>query len=215
MFGTNSAFAAFPTAAPTRPRRQASSGSFKDDKLTSPSTSTFPSTPSNGGPQPMDRPNATPSLGRWSVVGAGGTTSPELSNGFHSLSSPSPNANAEARSFSSILSPTLPTSSSTTVGNGLDPNKPFVYSRTFLLSLYDEDKARKRPIELAADEVGTRETGGKPWALSDWREGEKEVSCCKPDPFFFFFCSTSFFFPVPCFVRQRLSCIRHVYVFDG
>jgi hypothetical protein len=60
--------------------------------------------------------------------------------------------------------------------------KPFVYSRDFLLSLYDDEKAKKRPLELAVHEMATRDLEGndgpvhKPWALQDYREGEKEVS---------------------------------------
>jgi hypothetical protein len=177
QFGSNSAFGAFPTAQPTRTRRQASSGSFKEESK-SPSATTFPSS----GPQPIDRPNAAPSLGRWS---SGGTTADPINadnpangsiNGHREMSTTASNT---TRSFSSILSPSIP---ATTVLESFDPTKPFVYSRAFLLSLYDEDKARKRPIELAVDELGTREVGGKPWALSDWREGEKEVSRFNDSP---------------------------------
>jgi hypothetical protein len=78
------------------------------------------------------------------------------------------------RSFSSILSPSLP---ATTQAEQQDPlAKPFVYTREFLISLYDEDKASRRPIELAVHETATKDGGGKPWALREWRDGEKEVS---------------------------------------
>ncbi|GJN87809.1 hypothetical protein Rhopal_000764-T1 [Rhodotorula paludigena] len=89
-----------------------------------------------------------------------------------------------SRSFSAIVSPTAPPGTNRAVGehgvNGAAGGKPFVYSREFLLSLYDEEKAKKRPIELAAHEVATRDLGGpggshKPWLLQEYREGEKEL----------------------------------------
>lgn len=95
-----------------------------------------------------------------------------------------------SRSFSAIVSPTAAPGSNGAVGehgvNGAAGGKPFVYSREFLLSLYDEEKAKKRPIELAAHDVATRDLGGpggshKPWLLQEYREGEKEVrSFCQP-----------------------------------
>ncbi|GAA5857587.1 hypothetical protein JCM8547_004282 [Rhodosporidiobolus lusitaniae] len=172
-FGPGSAFS---FAAPTRPpRRVNSSGSFKDTPATTTSSNSFSS-----GPTPVDPP-AAPSLGSFSADpllsnGHGNGTS-ALANG---VSSPS----SEARSFSSILSPSL---AATLNGGSAGDNgqggggKPFVYSREFLLSLYDEDKAKKRPIELAQHEVAVRDLSGehtgshKPWSLQGYREGEKEL----------------------------------------
>lgn len=54
-----------------------------------------------------------------------------------------------------------------------------MYTREFLLSLYLEEKAGRRPIELGWHEVATvteEGKGGRPWALREWREGEKGVS---------------------------------------
>lgn len=170
-FGPSSAFGGFPSA--TRPpistRRVASSGSFKDDLKQS---------NAHTGPTPIDHPS-TPSLGSWESgdrdrENSGGSFGGAISNGHshhQSVSSPG----EQQRSFSSILSPTLPAAAASP---SQDPLKPFVYSREFLLSLYEENKASRRPIELARHEIATRDVGGKPWALSEWREGEKEVSKC-------------------------------------
>lgn len=112
----------------------------------------------NGGPAYV--PSATPSLGAYTT---------EHHDGY----------GAESRSFSSILSPAPPSPSTQ---EPLDPSKPFVYSREFLLSLYDGEKSSRRPIELARHDIGTRDTGSKPWGLTEWREGEKEVSLVSPSP---------------------------------
>ncbi|KAK4046413.1 kinesin-like protein [Microbotryomycetes sp. JL201] len=53
--------------------------------------------------------------------------------------------------------------------------KPFVYSREFILSLYDPDKASKRPLEMATHDVATSDRPTKPWALQDYRPGEKDL----------------------------------------
>ncbi|GAA6024413.1 hypothetical protein JCM10207_003406 [Rhodosporidiobolus poonsookiae] len=173
-FGPGSAFS---FAAPTRPpRRVNSSGSFKDAVAT-PNSASSPLS----GPSPVDPP-AAPSLGSFAADGltTNGINGTSLPNGQHH------GTDGSSRSFSSILSPSL---AATLNGGTLDgladgvngAGKPFVYSREFLLSLYDEEKAKKRPIELAAHEVATRELGGdsdgthKPWLLQDYREGEKEL----------------------------------------
>lgn len=180
---------AFSFAAPTRPSRRTGSysssvGGGKDSN----STATSPS--HTNGPTPVDPP-ANPSHGSWS----NGATSPrqrEDSNNSTSGSSPTTTA---PRSFSSILSPSLTANGAHdgdyVNGTGEGGNrggfgggkvKPFVYSRDFLLSLYDDEKAKKRPLELAVHEMATRDLSGsdapqcKPWALQDYREGEKDVS---------------------------------------
>lgn len=93
---------------------------------------------------------------------------------------PSGGSDAHPRSFSSILSPGLPTNGEhdDRGAGGGGTERPFVYSRDFLLSLYDDEKATsRRPIELAHHDVATRTKPAKPWALKDgWRDGEKEVS---------------------------------------
>lgn len=183
-FGPGSAFAGFPTPAARPPRRVASSGSFKDDSRSAPPHF-------SNGPTPIDH-QKTPSLGSWESSdrerqnstsslhshgegGNGGAGRGEggLTNGYAHPAGP-----AHQRSFSSILSPSLPATNEAPVQDPLA--KPFVYSREFLLSLYDEDKASRRPIELARHEIATKDRGGKPWALSDWRDGEKEVSSPLP-----------------------------------
>lgn len=151
------AFGAFAPTVARPPRRVNSSGSFKDE---SKATNNH-----IGGPAPIDHP-VTPSFGSWA-----GDQQQQQQAAPQS-------ASAEQRSFSSILSPALPTPISREELN--DPlAKPFVYSREFLLSLYDDEKASRRPIELAVHEIATKEQGQevtKPWALSEWRDGEKEVS---------------------------------------
>ncbi|KDE03837.1 hypothetical protein MVLG_05721 [Microbotryum lychnidis-dioicae p1A1 Lamole] len=88
---------------------------------------------------------------------------------------------AVARSFSSILSPTTaPISHAKRLAQEHERNalkKPFVYSRDFILSLYDEDKARRRPIDLSPHALATSEnpTREAPWALCEFRNGEKEL----------------------------------------
>lgn len=145
-FGPGSAFGFAPVT--RQPRRTPSSGSYtKDPALTSPTVS---------GPQPVD--HHAPTLGAWGAdpaAAAGGAEDPA------------------GRSFSSILAP-IPDGARVEAADPLA--KPFVYSREFLLGLYDEEKARRRPIELVANELATRDAARKPWALEDWREGEKEVS---------------------------------------
>ncbi|GAA5938129.1 hypothetical protein JCM1841_007040 [Sporobolomyces salmonicolor] len=172
---------AFSFAAPTRPaRRVGSSGSFNQG-------SSAATSPSNGGPTPVDPP-ANPTLGSWSSAAqheretsAGSIGSGAVTGHAH------PGAgDASSRSFSSILSPSLSaTANGGSHADGGEGNgragKPFVYSREFLLSLYDEDKARKRPLELAVNEIATRDLGGvnaashKPWAMQEYREGEKDL----------------------------------------
>ncbi|GAA6029947.1 hypothetical protein JCM8097_009183 [Rhodosporidiobolus ruineniae] len=178
-FGPGSAFS---FAAPTRPpRRQHGSGSFKDVPAAAATLNGAPSLPQ--GPAPVDPPSA-PSLGSFAAQDA---LTNGITNGTHSNGLPSPAAaasDASSRSFSSILSPSLAaTLNGGSLGDhGTDSSgKPFVYSREFLLSLYDEDKAKKRPIELAVHETATRDLSGasgdshKPWLLKEYREGEKEL----------------------------------------
>lgn len=203
-FGLGSAFGGFSLPTSTRqPRRTTSSGSFKEDQQQTRST----------GPTPNDNlPN--PSLGNWEGTnereqrqnGASNGNGNGHGGGGGGGQPPSP---AHQRSFSSILSPTLPNNQNThsdyynsqSPGGGDVLAKPFVYSREFLLSLYDDEKASKRPIELARHDIATKDEGGKPWALKEWREGEKEVSF-----FFFFFSlfppssSRPFLFSMACFV---------------
>lgn len=175
---------AFSFAAPTRPSRRAnSSTSFKDAAAAGPTTNGASSHTS--GPAPVDPP-AAPSLGSF-------TPSHERENALSPNGTGAGDASGagSARSFSSILSPSLSaTANGGALGeaNGMSgKGKPFVYSREFLLSLYDEEKAKKRPLELAAHETATRDLTGssggahKPWLLQEYREGEKEV---RGSPFF-------------------------------
>ncbi|GAA5974163.1 hypothetical protein JCM11641_003475 [Rhodosporidiobolus odoratus] len=169
-FGPGSAFS---FAAPIRPpRRNNSSGSFKDT-LTTPSSSSL-----LNGPSPVDPPTA-PSLGSF------GQQDGLIANGL-AAGAVSGTSEGSARSFSSILSPTLSAAANGGQLGGENGNmngagQPFVYSRDFLLSLYDEEKASKRPLELASHQVATRELGGedgathRPWLLQDYREGEKDL----------------------------------------
>ncbi|GAA5979004.1 hypothetical protein JCM10908_002768 [Rhodotorula pacifica] len=175
---------AFAFAAPTRPsRRTNSSSSFKDAGSTV--TASAPATATTNGPAPV-QPPAAPSLGSFAPLSD--RDSSTLSNGNHAASdggSPGATGTAPGRSFSSILSPSLgATANGGQLGDGATANgrgKPFVYTREFLLSLYDEDKARKRPIELAMHDTATRDLTGaaedshKPWLLKEYREGEKEL----------------------------------------
>jgi hypothetical protein len=189
-FGPGSAFS---FAAPTRPpRRVGSGGSFAG--VASPAA-TSPTLPS--GPTPVDPP-AAPSLGSFTnggdaVNGLGGLNG-GFANGSHHAAAPS--LEHSSRSFSSILSPSLAaTVNGGQLGEtGVDATgKPFVYSREFLLSLYDEEKAKKRPIELASHDTATRDLSGenggthKPWSLQGFREGEKEVRFFFYFPFLFLF----------------------------
>lgn len=158
-FGPGSAFGSFATTtASTRAPRRTTSGK---EERTSPNglASTTPH-----GPQPSEG-QGNPSLGSWSTP--------------HELPREGESAEAQQRSFSSILAPVLPTDNR---DDALDPAKPFVYSREFLLSLYDDDKRNRRPLELARHDIATTDHGTVPWALTEYREGEKEVS--------FFFIST-------------------------
>ncbi|GAA5894507.1 GYF domain-containing protein [Sporobolomyces salmoneus] len=181
---------AFSFAAPTRPSRRNGSysgsvggGTGGGGGTNSNSTAT---SPSSAGPTPVDPP-ANPSHGAWSTAGANSPRQREGSNNSANDSSAAP------RSFSSILSPSLAANGvhsnggdyTNGMGNGTGDFggkvKPFVYSRDFLLSLYDDEKAKKRPLELAVHEMATRDLSGsdepvhKPWALQDYREGEKEL----------------------------------------
>lgn len=178
---------AFAFAAPTRPaRRTNSSSSFKDANANAAPAANTAGSPSSNGPAPV-QPPAQPSLGSFAPLSE--RDIPAHSNGLHSPTdgnSPSSGTGpAVGRSFSSILSP--PLSANGNGGQLGDANgvngrgKPFVYTREFLLSLYDEDKARKRPLELAMHDTATRDLDGtgaeshKPWLLRDYRDGEKEV----------------------------------------
>ena len=156
-FGPGSAFGSFATttASARAPRRTTSSG--KEDR-TSPIGL---GATANGGPQPSEG-QGNPSLGSWS-------------NPHENAREGESNSTTEAqqRSFSSILSPVHLTDSRE---DTLDPAKPFVYSREFLLSLYDDDKRNRRPLELARHDIATTDVGAQPWALTEYREGEKEVS---------------------------------------
>lgn len=172
---------AFAFAAPTRPsRRTNSSSSFKDAGST---------VTANTGPAPVQPPVA-PSLGSFAPLGDR-EPSAASPNGTPAATadgtSPGGTGTAPGRSFSSILSPSLGAAANggQLGGDGAGVNgrgKPFVYTREFLLSLYDEDKARKRPIELAMHDTATRDLPGaaedshKPWLLKEYRQGEKEVS---------------------------------------
>jgi len=188
---------AFSFAAPTRPSRRGNgtSGSFRDaaaSAANSSSPAAHPPSSAHGGPSPVVPP-AQPSLGAFSP---GAERDSFLQNGTNGTShghdqaphqqqqqphQPQQQAQA-ARSFSAIVSP----GASANGADGADgesgvAGKPFVYSRELLLSLYDEDKAKRRPIELASHETATRDLLGssgsshKPWLLQDYREGEKEV----------------------------------------
>lgn len=176
---------AFAFAAPTRPsRRTNSSSSFKDAGST---VSTTTANTTNNGPAPVQPPVA-PSLGSFAPLGdreassSPNGTLPATTDG----TSPGGTGTAPGRSFSSILSPSLGAAANgSQLGDAAGVNgrgKPFVYTREFLLSLYDEDKARKRPIELAMHDTATRDLTGaaedshKPWLLKEYRQGEKEVS---------------------------------------
>lgn len=64
--------------------------------------------------------------------------------------------------------------------NGSDSStKRFVYSREFLLSLYDDEKVQKRPVELSKHAIATLEQARAPWALKGFKEGEREVSALR------------------------------------
>lgn len=85
------------------------------------------------------------------------------------------------RSFSSILTRDHDTNKNgvgASEGEGGDSGKPFVYSRQFLLSLYNDNKASRRPIDLVQHDLATTDDASKPWGLREWREGEKEVRDC-------------------------------------
>ncbi|GAA5898556.1 hypothetical protein JCM8208_004696 [Rhodotorula glutinis] len=187
---------AFSFAAPTRPSRRGNgtSGSFRDaaaSAANSSSPAAHPPSSAHGGPSPVVPP-AQPSLGAFSPGaerdsflqnGANGTShghdqAPHQQQQHHQQQQ-QPQA---PRSFSAIVSP----GASANGADGVDGDsgvagKPFVYSRELLLSLYDEDKAKRRPIELATHETATRDLSGssgashKPWLLQDYREGEKEL----------------------------------------
>ncbi|GAA5923865.1 GYF domain-containing protein [Sporobolomyces koalae] len=180
---------AFSFAAPPRPARRTgsysgsvgSTGVNGNGGNSSSSTATSPST--LNGPAPVNPP-ANPSHGSWSNSATASPRQREDSN-------PSSNGDLAPRSFSSILSPSLAANGAH--ANGEDgvlggaggfsggKTKPFVYSRDFLLSLYDDDKAKKRPLELAVHEMATRDLSTseaseyKPWALQEYREGEKDL----------------------------------------
>ncbi|BGP22085.1 kinesin-like protein [Rhodotorula toruloides] len=110
------------------------------------------------------------------------------SNSFKDAAAASPTANGNS-SHSSGPAPVDPPAAPSLANGGAlgeangaaSRGKPFVYTREFLLSLYDEEKAKKRPLELAAHETATRELTGssggahKPWLLQEYREGEKEL----------------------------------------
>ncbi|BGP37241.1 kinesin-like protein [Rhodotorula kratochvilovae] len=177
---------AFSFAAPTRPprRNNSATGSFRDAAASAANSSSLAAQAHalhQGGPSPVDPP-AQPSLGAFSPAHERESL---LANGVNGASSPSslPHATEQQqqpRTFSAILSP-----GASINGEGGDDvaasGKPFVYSRELLLSLYDEEKAKKRPIELAAHDVATRDlvgasgTSHKPWLLQEYREGEKDL----------------------------------------
>ncbi|KAK4702968.1 hypothetical protein P7C70_g3259, partial [Phenoliferia sp. Uapishka_3] len=179
-FGPGSAFAAFPTSTQQRqPRRAASNTSFDDkDKHSR----------DHSGPTPIDTHNSPPSHGAWESSEREREHSQSSSNGHHQQSHAHAQESHTPRSFSSILSPSLTNGNQNGNGDGYDGahgdggangalSRPFVYSREFLLSLYDDEKATaRRPIELAHHDIATRDKPAKPWALnSDWRDGEKEL----------------------------------------
>jgi len=179
---------AFSFAAPTRPSRRVGSYSSSVGGGNSSSTATSPST--HTGPAPVDPP-ANPSHGSWSNAAASPRQREDSAN----------SGDSGPRSFSSILSPSLTANGINGdgdytnggggggyVGGSKGGAKPFVYSRDFLLSLYDDEKAKKRPLELAVHEMATRDLSAsdeaeyKPWALQDYRDGEKDVSLTIPLP---------------------------------
>ncbi|GAA6026249.1 hypothetical protein JCM11491_005526 [Sporobolomyces phaffii] len=186
---------AFSFAAPTRPARKAAGASYSGSVG---ATSTTTANGGGGGPTPVDPP-ANPSLGSWGSstgTGTGTASSPRPREDSSNSSDSSANAAAAApRSFSSILSPSLAAAAAANGGGeggdgyvngaaafGPAKAKPFVYSRDFLLSLYDDDKAKKRPLELAVHDMATRDLSStsdspdhKPWALQDYRPGEKDL----------------------------------------
>lgn len=170
---SGNAFNSFASSVSRPPRRATSSSSFKDSsqpdtKTSSSATATAPdATVTSNWPISHDRENSSrssaSSSGPWS-------TTATTTNGTHQ--------DNHQRSFSSILSNTTNTvvAHSTANDSTTAAAKPFVYSREFILSLYDEHKALKRPIDLADHHIATRDSPTKPWALQDYREGEKEVS---------------------------------------
>lgn len=155
--GSAFAFGSFTTttASARAPRRTTSSGK---EERTSPIG--VPAA-QNGGPQPAEG-QSNPSLGSWA-------NPHEHAREGDANSHP----DGQQRSFSSILSPAHPADAHE---DSLDPAKPFVYSREFLLSLYDDDKRNRRPLELARHDIATTDSGAQPWALTEYRDGEKEVS---------------------------------------
>ncbi|GAA5860414.1 hypothetical protein JCM3774_000411 [Rhodotorula dairenensis] len=177
---------AFAFAAPTRPsRRTNSSSSFKDAGSTVTASGTAPS--HSSGPAPVQPPTA-PSLGSFAPLSdreAAAAAPNGTSAAGEGGGSPGGTATAPGRSFSSILSPSLGAAANGgQLGDAAGTNgrgKPFVYTREFLLSLYDEEKARKRPLELAVHDTATRDLTGavedshKPWLLKEYREGEKDL----------------------------------------
>ncbi|GAA6064119.1 hypothetical protein JCM10212_004966 [Sporobolomyces blumeae] len=181
---------AFSFAAPSRPARRAGSTASSATGHGGSSTPAATSPTHAGGPAPVDPP-AMPSHGSWSNGGATARRADrerESSGGSFGGDHSTANSSPAPRSFSSILSPSLSANggdgdllngAGTGSRDGKRGSKPFVYSRDFLLSLYDDEKAKKRPLELAAHEVATRDLGGdvdhKPWALQDYRDGEKDL----------------------------------------
>ncbi|KAK4056230.1 kinesin-like protein [Microbotryomycetes sp. JL221] len=192
-FGPGNAFGSFASSVAARaPRRINSSGSFKDPN--SMANAANPSQqqqqqqqPSHmNGPTPVD--HVAPPV--WQDLRHREHSS-NSNNGFSSSASnnnsgPSHNGGT-ASSFSAILNPASGYVNGSTRHNGTsssnnnnnenaDPlQKPFVYSRDFILSLYDPDKAGKRPLEMATHEVATSDIPTKPWALQDYRPGEEDL----------------------------------------
>lgn len=180
---TGNAFGSFASSVAAtsarQPRRTHSSSSFnKDDTTKSTAADVWP-LHSADHMHHRERENSSRSTAS-SAAGSGGNTSSSVGTGWSNGHSDVAPSVGHQRSFSSILSPSNlhnAGGAGDAAQNGDVGAKPFVYSREFLLGLYDQDKAHKRPIELADHDVATRQTAaGKPWALQSWRDGEKDVS---------------------------------------
>ncbi|KAM0792772.1 hypothetical protein ACM66B_002544 [Microbotryomycetes sp. NB124-2] len=149
-FGPGNAFGSFASSVAARPpRRINSSGSFKD--------STAQQHHAQTGPTPVDHvaPPVWQDLRqREHSSSSSNATHPSSASGHFQRNQQQQQANNE----------------------NADPlKKPFVYSREFILSLYDPDKASKRPLEMVSHDVATSDRPTKPWALQEYRPGEKDL----------------------------------------
>lgn len=115
-------------------------------------------------------------------------------NGLHAAAAaatngPAPTTTAQtsssttAPSFSSVLGAT---NGPNGIGPGLegteDPTRPFVYSREYLLKLYERQRhaSAHRPVELARHELATRDSARPLWLAQDMGEREKDVRTFLP-----------------------------------